>query len=163
MSWELIIAFSSVVISLLSVGVAIWSAIKSNSIGKEQTELQRKVVELEEKREEEKKVFENSASIHAEIDFEETAGYRFPRSIMIWNQGMMNAENLRVYIDNEPSSEVNYLLTDKNEDVLEVLPAGDYYSYSFKTREENQPAIEVKVIFDDPQGSDQEYKRKLRV
>lgn len=139
------------------------AARKSNSFSKEQTELQRRVVELEEQRESEKQKSLNSALIHAEIDFEEAGGRRYPRKIMIWNQGMAIAENLKIFIDDNSPLEADYLYTEESTDQLEVLPPGDHYAYPFQKMDENQPPVRIKIIYEDPQRNEQEYETKLRL
>ena len=163
MSWELIIGISGVVISIISICIAGWSAYNSKKYSGQQTELQRRIVELEEQREEEKKRFQESAGIEAKIDFEETGGHRFPRKILIWNHGPADAKNLKVLVDGHPPSQVEHLITKKRNDTIEVLPAGDYYDYSFGNREENQASIEIIVMYDDPLAEENEYKTKLRL
>jgi hypothetical protein len=163
MNWEVIISGAAFLVSGI---VAVYSYLqgrKSNEMQKEQTELQRRVVELEEQREEKKKRLQKKAEIRAVIDFEETGGHRLPRKILIWNHGPADAENIEVLVDGLPPSEVEYLYTERRNDTVEVLPAGDYYDYSFGNREENQAPIDITVTYDDLLDEKQEYKTKLRL
>ena len=156
MNWELLLSITAIIVTAI-IGFFTWVQNRKNN------KLQGRIVELEEQREIERKRIENSANINASIDFEESTGYRFPKSVIIRNYGMAPAENLKVEVNGKPPSEVSFLYTKEKDDVLEVLPTGDYYDYPFDSRDDDLTLIEVTITYDDPATKDNKKQFKLRL
>lgn len=162
MSIELIIALSGVFISIISVSVAIWSAKKSNSFSKEQTELQRRVVELEEQRELERKLKEDRADLRPILTYKPgKEGYsEYASYFQIENNGKMKADNIRMYVDGDPVTQHKYMMR-HHDYKLGSLNPGRPKSWSVHITEEDPEICEVELKWDDETGKDHSFKEKV--
>lgn len=162
MTTGLTIAFIGIVISLISVAVAIWSARKSNSFSKEQTDLQRRVVELEEQRERERKLKEDRADLRAIISYKPgKEGYsEYASHIKVDNSGGMKAENIRMYVDGDPVTQHRYMMQHNDYKIGSLNPGGPQL-WAIHITEDAPETCEIELKWDDETGKDYSWKERV--
>jgi hypothetical protein len=164
MSWELIIAFSGLIFSIISIGVAIWSARKSNSISKEQTDLQRRMVDIEERKERDRKDDYLKARIEVNILKRETASGRRPYQVRIINKGKGDARNVTWFINGiQPSDYPDILDSDNNINVIKRIKAGTGQVAKIATSKDSEKVWIIKVIWDDDANKKNAEEFELRL
>lgn len=162
MTIELTTAVIGIVISFISVAVATWSARKSNKYRKEQIELQRKVVDLEEQRERERKIKEDRALLRAEIDYLEhhKGYYKLANYMAIKNLGNMKAEYIRMYVNGEPVSTQRYMMRHHSHILNDMSPGGPN-KWSLSIDEETPDTVDIELKWDDETGKDYSWKDRM--
>lgn len=159
MSWELIIGLAGVAISLISIFIAGWSAYNSTKYSKKQTDLQRRVVELEEQREREKQSVKIKADVKAEVMYRNTAAGKQPYKFRVFNDGAGAAERIRVMINGDPIKECGFILTEQN--TLEVIAAGTDVKFPMATSKDSPSNWKTVVLWDDKTGTNNKFETIL--
>ena len=93
--------YISLVISVIAVAVAIYFGIKTHHLGKENADLQRRLVKIEEAKEYERKKATSKAKLQAAIVDYGQRNYR----LVIENTGDCEARNVQLKMDDEPFDE----------------------------------------------------------
>ncbi|MCW9708837.1 hypothetical protein [Fodinibius salsisoli] len=162
MNWELIISGAAFVVSL---GVAIYSYLqgrKSNDLQEEQTKLQRRVVEIEEQREQERLAKENRADLQPYFRYisRKDSPVKIARQITIENLGKHEAQNIRMYVDGDPVSMHRDIFCRPDNKLSPIQPDSDQM-WCIEVDEESPEVCEIMLKWDDETGSDYEFKDKL--
>lgn len=162
MTLEFIIALSGVVISLISVSVAVWSAKKSNAFSKEQTDLQRRVVELEEQRERERKLKEDRADLRAVFQYYEPVdGFNKKASFVnIENTGKMEARNIRIFINGDPHIHHKFIRAHNTITFNRIKPGGPC-GWALNVTEETPESCEIELKWEDDTGKDYSWNERV--
>lgn len=162
MSTEFFITIAGVTISLISVFVAFWSARKSNSFSKEQTELQRRVVELEEQRERERQLREDRADLRAVFQYYDSVeGYDKKASFVnIVNNGKMEARNIRMFINGDPHIHHKFIRAHNLITFNPIKPGGPC-GWALNVTEETPQSCDIELKWDDDTGKNHTWKEKV--
>lgn len=162
MNWELIISGAAFVVSL---GVAIYSYLqgrKSNDLQEEQTKLQRRVVEIEEQREQERLKKETKARLRPVLKYidRHDSAREIARQITIENLGKHEAQNIRMYVDGDPVSMHRDIFCRPDNKLSPIQPGSDQM-WRIEVDEESPEVCEITLKWDDKTGNDYEFKDKL--
>ncbi len=147
---------------LISAIVAIYSYMqgrKSNELQEEQTDLQRRVVELEEKRETERKEEKIRANLRAEVDYRPTAAGRVAKKLRIVNEGQGAAKNIRIEIEGKSIEGCDFIL--KGNKSLDVLAAGNEFLLPMATSKDSPASWLTTLYWDDKTAKNQKFETTL--
>jgi hypothetical protein len=147
--------YSSIVISVVAVAVAIYFGIKTHHLGKENADLQRRLVKIEEAKEYERKKATSKAKLQAAIvDY----GQRNHR-LVIENTGDCEARNINLIMDGKPFEEhqaavsgegkINHIGPHSSATKLLALTTGC------------APPFELEIYWDDDSGEKGRYQTTL--
>jgi hypothetical protein len=159
MNWELIISICALVISAITAVYSYLQGRKSNSLQQEQTELQRRVVNLEEKREKDKQKERIKADVKAEVVFRKTAKGKRANKLRIYNEGAGAAENVRIKINEDPITECNFIITDQ--DSFDIIAPGSDIKLTMATSFDSPPNWKTEVFWNDKTGMDNKFETIL--
>jgi hypothetical protein len=97
----LILEYVSIVIALVSLAASIYIGLKSQRLEKNNTDLQRRLVEIEESRDKDRQKAISKAQLRASIENHGRHNYR----LVIENAGNSEARNVRIKMDGKPINE----------------------------------------------------------
>lgn len=159
---NVLLEYSSVIIAILSVSVAVWSAKKSNSTRKEQVLLQIRVVELEELKEKERKEKDDRADLRAVVQIAERIDgfYRKATHIQIENNGKNTATNIRLFVNGDPVTQHGYMMRHNSHRLNDLNPDGPCM-WGLYIIEVSPKTCEIELRWDDKTGKDYSWKEPV--
>ena len=155
-----LIAIGAVLVSLLSVCFSVHANKNSLTLQKEQTEMQKRITQIEEAREQNRVIQSRKANLKAELREVKRNSYR----LVIENSGQGTARNVKATLDGKPISEHPAILFDKEtkEDALIIGPhSGISYIMCITKDPGTSPPFEFKVAWEDDSGEPGKYETTL--
>lgn len=159
---ENIIALVALSVSGIAAYYSYRQRTKSNDLQEEQTELQRRVVNIEEQREQERLKKETKARLRPVFKYidRHDSTREIARQIKIENIGKVKAYNIRMFVDGDPLSMHRNTFC-RRDDKISPIQAGNYQMWRIEVDEESPEACEITLKWDDETGIDYEFKDKL--
>ena len=159
-----LIAIGAILVSLLSVYFSFRANKNSLTLQKEQIEMQKRITQIEEAREQERAIQSRKANLQAELQKVERNNYR----LVINNSGQGTARNVKATLDGKPLSEHPAVLSFKEEDSLTIGPHSEIpYVMSITLDMAKDPgklpSFEFKATWDDDSGEPGEYEKTLTI
>ncbi len=155
MSLEIIISAIALIVSII---VAIYSYFQ----GSKSNQLQERIVEIEEQREQERLNKENRADLQPYFRYisRKDSPVKIARQIIIKNLGKQEAQNIRMYVDGDPLSMHRNIFCRPDYKLTPIRPGSDQ-KWRIEVDEESPEVCEIKLKWDDETGSDHEFNDKL--
>lgn len=152
MSMEIIISCFALLVSII---VVVYSFIQ----GRKSNQLQERIVNIEEQREKEKKEEKIKAEVKAEVVYRKTAKGKQASKFRVYNQGAGAAQNVKIFIDDKPVKECDFVLADQNE--YEIIAAGSEVKIPVATSKDSPSNWKTVIHWDDKTGTDNEFETIL--
>lgn len=149
---ELILSIIAVIISAM---VAVYTYLQ----GRKSNQLQERIVQLEEQREQDKQVAANQADVKAEIVQKPTNHGKLSKKFRIYNSGESQARNIRVWIDDEPVYDVGFIHID--EPFIEILAPGSHVDFITSFSNDTPLNWKTTILWDDDSGKDRKFETML--
>jgi hypothetical protein len=149
------VSWIGVVISALSLLVAIVAIVKSGRAQGEANAAQRRIVEIEEQREQHRQHESTQAKLRLEL---RQAGQHFYRLYLV-NHGAAEAQNIRVEMDGKPLAE--HPAGNQNDPMPDLVDPHSEISCPLRLHLSCTPPFKLKVIWDDASGKDRTYRSTL--
>ena len=143
-----IIGGGSLVVSML----AVW---KSSRAQREANAAQKRIVEIEEQREREKRLEAKQAHLRPELRKVERDTYR----LYLLNHGKAEARNIRIKLDGMPLAE--HCAAVQNDRMPVFLGPGAECSVPLAFRYGCAPPFEIEITWDDDYSTDRSYRTTL--
>ena len=156
-SLKILIAMGAILVSLLSIYFSFRANKKSLTLQKEQTEMQKRITQLEESRERERAIQSQKAYLKAELRKVERNNYR----LVIENSGQGTARNVKATLDGMPILEHPAIASSQQEIIL-IGPYSEI-SYMAGITFGCSPPFEFKVTWEDNSGVPGEYETTLTI
>lgn len=150
-----LIAIGAILVSLLSIYFSFRANKKSLTLQKEQTEMQKRITQIEESRERERAIQSKKACLKAELRKNKRGSYR----LVIKNSGQGTARNVKATLDGKPILEHPAI----NPGQQEITLIGPYSEISYIARITFgcRPPFKFKVTWEDDSGEPGEYETTL--
>lgn len=157
-----LIAIGAILVSLLSVYFSFRANKNSLALQKEQIEMQKRITQIEEAREQDRAIQSRKANLKAELQKVERNNYR----LVINNSGQGTARNVKATLDGKPLSEHPAVLSFKEEDSLTIGPHSEIpYVMSITLDMAKDPgklpSFEFEATWEDDSGELGEYETTL--
>jgi len=150
-----LIAIGAILVSLLSVYFSFRANKNSLTLQKEQIEMQERITQIEEAREQDRAIQSRKANLKAELRKVERNNYR----LVINNSGQGTARNVKATLDGKPILEHPAI----NPGQQEITLIGRYSEISYIARITFgcRPPFKFKVTWEDDSGEPGEYETTL--
>ncbi len=150
-----LIAIGAILVSLLSIYFSFRANKKSLTLQKEQTEMQKRITQIEESRERERAIQSKKACLKAELREVERNNHR----LVIENSGQGTARNVKATLDGKPILEHPIIAYGQQEIIL----IGPYSEISYITGITFgcSSSFKFKVTWEDDSGEPGEYETTL--
>jgi len=150
-----LIAIGAILVSLLSGYFSFRANKNSLALQKEQIEMQKRITQIEEAREQERAIQSRKANLQAELQKVERNNYR----LVINNSGQGTARNVKATLDGKPILEHPAIVPDQQEIIL-IGPDSEI-SYMTGIKLGCSPPFEFKITWEDDSGEPGEYETTL--
>jgi len=141
-----LIAIGAILVSLLSVYFSFRANKNSLTLQKEQIEMQKRITQIEEAREQERAIQSRKANLKAELQKVERNNYR----LVINNSGPGTARNVKATLDGKPILEHPAIVHDQQE--ITLIGPDSEISYMTDINFDCSPPFEFKVTWEDDSG-----------
>ena len=154
-------------VSVLALLVSAASAIASWRTNSRQSQHQERLVTLETAREQDRQRLARSAEVRASIDrekqdFRERMIRRSPTYwLVIRNDGMVLAQNVRILLDGKPLLE--HSLVPKGEEEITTIGAGTEHRYILAVSLQLAKIVDVLIQWDDDSGEPKRWESRLKM
>jgi len=159
-----LIAIGAILVSLLSVYFSFRANKNSLTLQKEQIEMQERITQIEEAREQDRAIQSRKANLKAELRKVERNNYR----LVINNSGQETARNVKATLNGKPLSEHPAVLSSIEEDSLIIGPHSTISYVMFITNDMAEdkhpgklPSFEFEATWEDDSGELGEYETTL--
>jgi len=159
-SLKILIAMGAILVSLLSIYFSFRANKKSLTLQKEQTEMQKRITQIEESRERERAIQSQKACLKAELREVERNNHRY-HCLVIENSGQGTARNVKATLDGKPILEHPAIASGQQEIIL-IGPDSEI-SYIAVITLDCSPPFEFKVTWEDGSGEPGEYETTLTI
>ncbi len=153
--WDDVAAWISAIIALAALGVAIVALVKSNRAQAAGLTLQRRMVVIEEERDQASAARSKQAILSARSAKTDRGGVR----LVVRNDGHAEARNLRVELDGKPMSEHPTLV--KGNDLCGVIGPRSEVSAVLGVHFGCSPPFDLAIVWDDDSGVARTYRTTL--
>ena len=153
-----LIAIGAILVSLLSIYFSFRANKNSLTLQKEQTEMQKRITQIEESRERERAIQSKKACLKAELREVERNNRRSHR-LVIENYGQGTARNVKATLDGMPILEHPAFIRSQQEIIL--ISPHSKISYMADIKLSCSPPFEFKVTWEDDSGEPGEYETTL--
>lgn len=152
-----LIAIGAILVSLLSIYFSFRANKKSLTLQKEQTEMQKRITQIEESRERERAIQSKKACLKAELREVKPNNHR----LFIENSGQGTARNVKATLDGMPI--LNHPIIAYGQQ--EIILIGSYSEIWYKTGDMRyySPPFKFKVTWEDDSGEPGEYETTLTI
>ena len=150
-----LIAIGAILVSLLSVYFSFRANKNSLTLQKEQIEMQERITQIEEAREQDRAIQSRKANLKAELRKVERNNYR----LVINNSGQGTARNVKATLDGKPILEHPAIVSNQQGIIL-ICPDSEI-SYMAGITFGCSPPFEFKVTWEDDSGEPGEYETTL--
>lgn len=148
-------AWAGVITATASLIVAIVAMVKSLHAQREANTAQRRVVEIEERRERERRLDSLQANLHAEFRDLGDGSQR----LYLFNRGAAEARDVRVRLNGTLLEE--HCAGVRGVSMPSFIGAGAEVSYLLGISHQCAPPFQCEVLWDDDSGSDRSYRTTL--
>ena len=154
-------------VSLLALLVSAASAVATWRTNSHQSQLQERLVNLETDREQDRQRLAQSAEVRASIDrdkqdFRERMIGRSPEYwLVIRNDGMALAQNVRILLDGKPIL-AHTLVPDGEEEITTIGP-GTEHRYILAVSTQSARIVDALIQWDDDSGEHRRWESKLKI
>lgn len=150
-----LIAIGAILVSLLSVYFSFRANKNSLTLQKEQTEMQKRITQIEEAREQDRAIQSRKANLKAELRKVERNSYR----LVINNSGQGTARNVEAKLDGKPILEHPAIASSQQE--IKLIGPCSEISYITGIALDCSPPFKFKVTWEDDSGVPGEYETTL--
>jgi len=148
-------SWAGVVIAVASMIVSIMAMVKSLQAQREANAAQRRIVEIEEHRDVEKRLDSLQAKLQPQLRKTGTTSYR----LYLVNNGLAEARNIRVRMDGVPLAE--HGAGGRGEGMPSIVGPAAEASCFLPLSQDCHPLFEVEVQWDDDSGTGRAYRTTL--
>ena len=152
-----LIAIGAILVSLLSVYFSFHANKKSLALQKEQTEMQKRITQIEEAREQDRAIQSRKANLKAELRKDERNSYH----LVIKNSGQGTARNVKATLDGKRISEHRAIASSDQE--ITLIGPGSEILYTVGITFDCSPPFKFKVTWEDDSGEPGEYETTLTI
>ena len=145
-----LIACLSLLISMCSVGVAVWAHVRHHS-------LQKRIVDIEEEREQDRKRDATKADLTASMGRFPSGGHK----LVIKNLGESEARDIRVRMDDKPILE--HEAVPHNHDEIHSIGPHSEIEYKLGLSSQTGPPFRVEISWSDDSGERGHYKTTVTI
>jgi len=165
------IAICAILVSLLSVYFSFRANKNSLTLQKEQTEMQKRITQIEESRERYRITQSQKANLRAELQKKESTTAYLDKyhirvrdhgcdyRLLIINDGPGTARNVKAMLDGKPILEHPAIVSSQQE--IGTIGPGSEISYIAAITNDCSPPFEFKVTWEDDSGEPGEYETTL--
>jgi len=152
-----LIAIGAILVSLLSIYFSFRANKKSLTLQKEQTEMQKRITQIEESRERERAIQSKKACLKAELREVKPNNHR----LFIENSGQGTARNVKATLDGKPI--FRHPVIDRDQQVITLIGSHSKISYMADIKLGRRPPFKFKVTWEDDSGEPGEYETTLTI
>jgi type II secretory pathway pseudopilin PulG len=156
---ELLVAISSLVISLASLVVAILSANRSSRISAAQAEVQSRMLALENVRQRAETRAMKRASVRGRLVKYGSGDAR----LVVCNEGPALAKDVTITLDGAPPAEHPVWLGNVSDDPIQVLGAGSESEFLLALAQQSPDKMSFEVSWENPSGERDSWSTEMRL